>query len=62
MESKKLFQRVRNKAKARGWKACPGAHLMCEAVDSKSRLVHKLLRAKVAVQQSLFTLLLSVII
>ena len=31
---------------------------MCEAVDSISRLVHKLLRTKVTVQQLLLSLLL----
>ena len=33
---------------------------MCEAVDSISRLVHKLFRTKVTVQQSLLPLLLLV--
>ena len=35
---------------------------MCETVNGKSRLVHKLLGTKVAVQQSLLPLLLSVIV
>ena len=61
LERNNLYQM--SKRRESGWLVrCPATDLMCEAVDSKSRLVHKLLGTKVAIQQSLLPLLLAVIV